>query len=66
MAYITHKKREDIGLSPYELKFRGKRKAEAVRIRVIDFDLESVRETEVKETEDEAISQLRLHHLDKR
>lgn len=52
MAYITHKKREDIGLSPYELKFRGKRKAEAVRIRVIDFDLESVRETEVKETEE--------------
>ena len=50
MPYIPHKKKEDIGLSPYELKFRGKKKAEDVRIEVIDFDLEEVRETEVKYT----------------
>ncbi|WP_332456442.1 magnesium/cobalt transporter CorA [Petrimonas sp.] len=50
MPYIPHKKKEDIGLSPYELKFRGKRKAEDIRVQVIDFDLEGVRETEIKDT----------------
>ena len=50
MPYIPHKKKEDIGLSPYELKFRGKKKAEDIRIQVIDFDLEEVRETEIKDT----------------
>lgn len=50
MPYIPAKKKEDIGLSPYELKFRGKKKAEDVRIQVIDFDLEEVRETEIKDT----------------
>ncbi len=50
MPYIPHKKKEDIGLSPYELKFRGKRKAEDIRVQVIDFDLEEVRETEIKDT----------------
>lgn len=47
MPYIPLKRKEDIGLSPYELKFRGKKKADEVRIRVIDFDLEEVRETEI-------------------
>lgn len=50
MPYIPHKKKEDIGLSPYELKFRGKKKAEDIRVEVIDFDLEGVRETEIKDT----------------
>lgn len=50
MPYIPHKKKEDIGLSPYELKFRGKKKAEDIRVQVIDFDLEEVRETEIKDT----------------
>ena len=50
MPYIPHKKKEDIGLSPYELKFRGKKKAEDIRVQVIDFDLEGVRETEIKDT----------------
>ena len=50
MPYIPLKKKEDIGLSPYELKFRGKKKIENVRIQVIDFDLEEVRETEIKDT----------------
>lgn len=50
MSYIPLKKKEDIGLSPYELKFRGKKKTDDVCIRIIDFDLEEVRETEVKET----------------
>lgn len=52
MPYIPLKKKEDIGLSPYELKFRGKKKTEDVRIQVIDFDLEGVRETEIKDTGD--------------
>ncbi len=50
MPYIPLKRKEDIGLSPYELKFRGKKKADEVRIRVIDFDLEEVRETEITNT----------------
>lgn len=50
MPYIPHKKKEDIGLSPYELKFRGKKKAEDIRVQVIDFDLEGVREMEIKDT----------------
>lgn len=52
MPYIPLKKKEDIGLSPYELKFRGKKRTENVRIQVIDFDLEGVRETEIKDTEE--------------
>ncbi len=50
MPYIPHKKKEAIGLSPYELKFRGKKKTDKVYIRVMDFDLEGVRETEIKDT----------------
>ena len=50
MPYIPAKKKEDIGLSPYELKFRGKKKAEDIRVQVIDFDLEGVREKEIKDT----------------
>lgn len=50
MPHIPLKKKEDIGLSPYELKFRGKKKIENVRIQVIDFDLEEVRETEIEDT----------------
>lgn len=52
MPYIPLKRKEDIGLSPYELKFRGRKKADDVHIHVIDFDLEEVRETEVSETEE--------------
>lgn len=52
MPYIPLKKKEDIGLSPYELKFRGKKRTENVRIQIIDFDLEGVRETEIKDTEE--------------
>ena len=32
------------------MKFRGKKKAEDIRVQVIDFDLEGVRETEIKDT----------------
>lgn len=52
MPYIPLKKKEDIGLSPYELKFRGKKRTENVRIRVIDFDLEEIRETEIHNTDE--------------
>lgn len=52
MPYIPLKRKEDIGLSPYELKFRGRKKADDVRIRVIDFDLDEVREVEIHETEE--------------
>jgi len=32
------KKKEDIGLSPYEIKFRGQRKSDKVKMTVFDFD----------------------------
>lgn len=52
MPYIPLKNKEDIGLSPYELKFRGKKKTDEVRIQVIDFDKENVRETAIDKTEE--------------
>lgn len=52
MPYIPYKRKEDIGLSPYELKFRGQKKSKDVQIRVIDFDLEQVREKNIVSTEE--------------
>lgn len=52
MPYIPYKRKEDIGLSPYELKFRGQKKSESVQIRVMDFDLEEVREKKIISTDE--------------
>lgn len=50
MSYIPLKKRkEDLGLSPYELKFRGKKKENEVRVSVFDFNDEFLTETQVKD-----------------
>ena len=51
MAHFNKKRKEDIGLSPYEMVFRGQKKREKPLIRVIDFNLGFVHETEIKSTE---------------
>lgn len=41
---ILHKKKEDIGLSPYAVVFRGQQRTEKTVMNVMDFDLDEVRE----------------------
>jgi magnesium transporter len=52
MSRSTIKKKEHIGLSPYALIFRGQKKTEKSLLRVMDFDLNDVRELEVKTPEE--------------
>lgn len=51
MSRFIKKKKEDIGLSPYALVFRGQKKTEKTLLTAIDFDADDVREFEVKSTE---------------
>ncbi|MEA4935182.1 MAG: magnesium/cobalt transporter CorA [Paludibacter sp.] len=44
---VSRKKKEDIGLSPYAVVFRGEKRMEKTLINAMDFDLEEVREFEV-------------------
>ena len=53
MSRFTKKKKEHIGLSPYALVFRGQKKTDKILLQAMDFDLESVRELEVKTKEGE-------------
>jgi magnesium transporter len=48
MSVYSKKNKEHIGLSPYALVFRGQKKTERVLLRAMDFDLDKVRELEVK------------------
>lgn len=48
MSRFTKKRKEDIGLSPYAMVFRGQKKAEKPTIRTIDFNLNYVHEMEIK------------------
>jgi len=52
MARLTKKNKEHIGLSPYALVFRGQKKSEKLLLRVMDFNLEDVRELELTSTKD--------------
>lgn len=47
MSRYYKKKKEDIGLSPYELIFRGQQKTDKISIQAMDFDCENVREPEI-------------------
>lgn len=51
MSRYTRKKKEDIGLSPYALIFRGQKRAESITITAMDFDQEEVREFGIERTE---------------
>ncbi|MEJ1222950.1 magnesium/cobalt transporter CorA [Sediminicola sp. 1XM1-17] len=48
MARIVKKKKEEIGLAPDALYFRGKKKAEKVFLRLIDFDADNLQESAVQ------------------
>jgi len=48
MSRINRKRKEDIGLSPYEMKFRGQKKVEKTTMELFDFNLDFVHELPVK------------------
>ena len=52
MPHIPLKRKEDIGLSPYELKFRGRHRSEEVRITLFDIDFEKVDESTIRSVEE--------------
>jgi len=52
MSRFIKKKKEEIGLSPYALVFRGQKKTDKTVLRAMDFDLEDVTEQELKSTDD--------------
>ena len=51
MSRYIKKKKEEIGLSPYALVFRGQKKTDKILLRAIDFDLEDVQEQEITSPE---------------
>lgn len=51
MSRYIKKKREEIGLSPYAIVFRGQKKTEDISIRVMDFNLENLQEFSPKSVE---------------
>ncbi|MDD2245849.1 MAG: magnesium/cobalt transporter CorA [Proteiniphilum sp.] len=52
MPHTLLKRKEDIGLSPYELKFRGRHRSEEVQITVFDIDTENVNEAVINSAEE--------------
>lgn len=52
MSRYIEKKKEDIGLSPYALVFRGQKKTDKIVLRAMDFDLDDVSELEVRSADD--------------
>ena len=46
------KRKEDIGLSPYELKFRGRHRSAEVRMTLFDIDFETVDQSEINSVEE--------------
>ena len=51
MPHTPLKRQEDIGLSPYELKFRGRHRSQDVQMTVFEFDAEDVQETTIQSVE---------------
>ena len=52
MARFIKKNKKEIGLSPDELLFRGKKKINEVLLRIIDFDEETLEEDALKIVQD--------------
>lgn len=46
--FIHKKKKKDVGVSPYELLFRGERKTDTILLRIIDFDADNLEEKAIK------------------
>lgn len=51
MSRLTRKKKEDIGLSPFALVFRGQKKTDIIKLALFDFDKENVKESELTNTD---------------
>jgi len=51
MSRYIKKKKEEIGLSPYALVFRGQKKTDKILLCAIDFDLEDVQEQKITSPE---------------
>lgn len=47
MARFVKKRREDIGLAPDDISFRGEQKMENTVLRIVDFDVENLEETSI-------------------
>ena len=52
MQQTPLKRQEDIGLSPYELKFRGQHRSQQVKLAVFDICAEEIKETEIHSIEE--------------
>lgn len=52
MSYIPIKRQEDIGLSPYELRFRGQYRSKEVEMTLFDISKENVREETISSIEE--------------
>ena len=52
MPHTPLKRKEDIGLSPYELKFRGRHRSQEVQMTVFEIDAEDVQETTIHSAEE--------------
>jgi len=52
MSRYIKKKKEDIGLSPYALVFRGQKKTDKIVLHAMDFNLEDVTELELSTSDD--------------
>ena len=71
MSRLTKKRKEDIGLSPYALVFRGQKKADKTTMQLIDCNLEFVHEKELKSLDkidtyitDDTITWINVNGLD--
>ncbi|SEA36384.1 magnesium transporter [Porphyromonadaceae bacterium KH3R12] len=52
MPHTPLKRKEDIGLSPYELKFRGRHRSGEVRMTLFEIDFEKVDESTIRSVEE--------------
>lgn len=59
MSRFTNKKKEEIGLSPYALVFRGKQKTLKTKLTVMDFNDTDLKEREINSVEE--IQKLKTH-----
>ncbi|MBP1637776.1 MAG: magnesium and cobalt transport protein CorA [Bacteroidetes bacterium] len=48
MSRLTRKRKEDIGLSPYEMVFRGQKKTSKTTMELINFNMDFVHELDIK------------------
>ena len=51
MARFVKKRKEDIGLSPDDMSFRGEQKMDRVLLRMVDYDAENLHEEIIKKVE---------------